>query len=1195
MSDEMAVGDKGPSEENKVGGEDAEMETTDSVASSEPPIETTGAEPQQSAPVEVPLPPDAEDDPPETIAAIREELGIKDDNLPKSDNVVKTDTDTKHKIEMVHEITVEHKSDEEVQDNDIYTDDVFKQDNDVKAILEDEGQSIVRVENTKIDEDKILASEGKVTKEVDVQLEKDDQDDITPTIEASRGMKRRASAAFSDDGMEEFKGFDNCEPSSLADYSRIVERLEAEVSAAVKTYKPLKTVMAAPTPRASKRARQDMGRAKWSGPLEEEVSAFVKSFLDDGVKAGKRQRQGTDSSRPSSALSSRSDDAAMNPDGSSAGRTARRATAAPEMSSPLLRVPLERGWKRELVYRAAQASTDPPRRNADIYYYTPQGKKLRSTREVSEHLSGTGLTIENFSFFKEPLGLDDPDKEIIRDAKINRRVESPVPAATPPAVEGKRTPKPKPPKGASPEPTTPKSPPAKIKVKSMGSRLSSNGTTPKTTKKPQPQTQQAQPQPATTPADNNNTAAWKKPSPPVRVLSAAAQVTLWSGRGPPPLQPRPAPPPAPQPATTRDHHQVTNTTILLNRQVQQPCSLTCGRGVPTLACAACLCLYHPPCVGFVCIPPPDRFMCKNCRKSSSPPLEPPPLIHKSGVATNVHHPQVPSIPANISPNIPANISPNIPANMSANISASTSTPRRLPVPVPVPVPAKVPKSDKRVLLRMKVAGGGPDGERVWAVAKPSTPITPTPNTPAPAPAPSLPQSLAILNGRREGVKTLRSRIANGAASPPAPLQSPRRRGRPKVDDTDHFTAFHSKAQEHNYNIAVQIFQYLGMRDLARSARVCKLWQTLAAAPALWRHVRMKNSHVSDWAGLCAALKRHGTRWLDLRKMLLPPNDALFWDHFAQHIGAVDTLERLELCRCPARAVQAACERLPGLRALAAPAIRDARLDPSPLALLPRLELLRLKSLAGLSLTRDLRPLAALTRLQHLSLTSIKELGWCACEVVGQLEQLESLELGECSFGGSFAAALGKLVKLRRLRLERGVAHCAAPALLRALSALPKLTRLELVNFDVKVGFDDALAECKNIQRLLIIPTYVSQSATTNKQVLSGVLRLKETLTHLMWGVTIELLRVTELFIDQCEAGEGESKRRDVGECIPVLKPVPGCRLPDDHRTVAGPPQVEILPIPTLQRLLSAQLPNTKLKLLRIPFHATWRQSLADFQ
>ncbi|XP_046973534.1 uncharacterized protein LOC124540132 isoform X8 [Vanessa cardui] len=753
--------------------------------------------------------------------------------------------------------------------------------------------------------------------------------------EVTRGVKRRASAAFSDGGDEEFKGFDSCEQSSVADYSRIIERLEAEVSAAIKTYKPVRSVMATPAIRASKRARQD-----------------------------------TDSSRPSSAQSWRSDgegagagaEACLSP----ASRGGRRATA--EMSAPALRVPLERGWRRELVYRAVGASADASsRRNADIYYYTPLGKKLRSTREVAEHLSGTGLTLENFSFFKEPLGIDDPEKEIIRDAKVIRRVESPVPAAPPPVLDGKRTPKPKPPKGASPEPATHKSPPAKLKVKSMGSRLSSNGTTtPKQAKKaPAPQQPPAQsPQPMPAPADNNNTAAWKKPS--------------------------------------------------------------------------------------------------------------------------------------------------------------------------------------------------------------------------------------------EAGKGLRARtLANGAASPPAapaaPAQSPRRRGRPRADDADHFTAFHTRARAADYNVAVQIFQYLGMRDVARCARVCRLWRQLASAPALWRHVRMKNSHVSDWAGLCAALKSHGTRWLDLRKMLLPPNDTVFWDHFAEHIGSVDTLERLELCRCPARAVEAACERLPGLRALAAPAIRDARLDPAPLARLPRLELLRLKSLTGLSLTRDLHSLSSLSRLQHLSLTSIKELGWCACEVVGQLEQLESLELGECSFGGSFATALGKLVKLRRLRLERGVSHCAAPALLRALSALPKLTRLELVNFDVKVGFDDALAECKNIQRLLIIPTYVSQSATTNKQVLSGVLRLKDTLTHLMWGVTIELLRVTELFIDQCEAGEGEGKRRDVGECIPVLKPVPGCRLPDEQRTVAGPPQVEILPIPTLQRLLSAQLPNTKLKLLRIPFHATWRQSLADFQ
>ncbi|CAH2245226.1 jg24984 [Pararge aegeria aegeria] len=613
MSEEMAVGDKAPSEENKVGDTDAEMEATDSVAASEPPIETTAAEPEQpSAPVEDP----PDEDLPETIAAIIEELG-KDDNIGRSDNIETTDIDIKNDIENKNAIDI--KNDPEVKDDDIYQD--VKNYNEEKN---EEGKNKVDIEEAKI---KTVVQEAEIKVDPDegeIKEGKEVEKSNIPKVEATRGVKRRASTAFSDDGMEEFKGFENCVSSNLPDYSRIVERLEAEVSAAAKSYKPLKTVMAAPTPRASKRARQD-----------------------------------TDSSRPSSALSSRSEgDTAMSTDASPspAARGGRRATV--EMSSPLLRVPLERGWKRELVYRAAGATADNPnRRNADIYYYTPLGKKLRSTREVSEHLSGTGLTLENFSFFKEPLGIDDPEKEIIRDAKVLRRVESPVLAVTPTTLESKRTPKPKPPKGASPEPVTPKSPPAKIK---------------------------------------------------------------------------------------------------LGRQMLQPCSLTCGRGVPSLACAACLCLYHPSCVGFVTALPPDRFLCKNCRKSSSPPLEPPPLVHKSGMSTSTHHSQLPSVP-----------------NMAANIPANTSTPRRLPVPVPVP--AKVPKSDKRVLLRMKVAGGGPDGERVWAVAKPTTPVTPTPAPPPPTPPPtpaaptvvpalpvatqsapsplpvcrpSLPQSLAILNGRR---------------------------------------------------------------------------------------------------------------------------------------------------------------------------------------------------------------------------------------------------------------------------------------------------------------------------------------------------------------------------------------------------------------------------------------------------------------
>lgn len=76
---------------------------------------------------------------------------------------------------------------------------------------------------------------------------------------------------------------------------------------------------------------------------------------------------------------------------------------------------------------------------------------------------------------------------------------------------------------------------------------------------------------------------------------------------------------------------------------------------------------------------------------------------------------------------------------------------------------------------------------------------------------------------------------------------------------------------------------------------------------------------------------------------------------------------------------------------------------------------------------------------------------CASDVVGQLERLESLELGECTFPAEFASVLGRLTRLRRLRLERGTAECAAPELLRALATLPLLTRLELVNIDIKVS------------------------------------------------------------------------------------------------------------------------------------------------
>lgn len=83
-------------------------------------------------------------------------------------------------------------------------------------------------------------------------------------------------------------------------------------------------------------------------------------------------------------------------------------------NNPHFLKPFKYGWKRELVYRATYDNL--LKRNGDVYYHTPGGKKVRSMREVAENLKNKELTLDDFTFTKEPLGLDDPEKEIVRDA-----------------------------------------------------------------------------------------------------------------------------------------------------------------------------------------------------------------------------------------------------------------------------------------------------------------------------------------------------------------------------------------------------------------------------------------------------------------------------------------------------------------------------------------------------------------------------------------------------------------------------------------------------------------------------------------------------------------------------------------------------------------------------------------------------------
>ena len=247
------------------------------------------------------------------------------------------------------------------------------------------------------------------------------------------------------------------------------------------------------------------------------------------------------------------------------------------------------------------------------------------------------------------------------------------------------------------------------------------------------------------------------------------------------------------------------------------------------------------------------------------------------------------------------------------------------------------------------------------------------------------------------------------------------------------------------------------------------------------------------------------------------------------------------------------------------------------------------------------------------------MGTSGLENLVYLTNLESLDLGECchfpqDFGPSI---LAKLVNLERLRLEKGQgADCPTFQILAGVQQLTKLTTLELINFDIKPGFDLALAACTNIRRILVIPTYITQSATTNHMLLSGVMKLSNTLHTFVWGVTNELLKVTELFVDQCDGGRQKGKKSDkkLGDSIPVLKPVPGSHLvnqdDEDILASAAPPpvpaasgaegaaaaanaQVEILPLSKLQKILLACFPNTRVKILKVPYNSTWRQTIAE--
>ncbi|XP_011503795.1 PREDICTED: uncharacterized protein LOC105366895 isoform X2 [Ceratosolen solmsi marchali] len=960
--------------------------------------------------------------------------------------------------------------------------------------------------------------------------------------------------------------------------------------------------------------------------------------------------------------------------GVSPGNTARQKVSV-DIKNPVYREPFNYGWKRELVYRAG-TSENQTRRMADIYYYTPEGKKVRSYREVIEFLTTSKLTIDNFTFFKEPLGVNDPNKEIIRDAKKSRDSfgnKSMIKL-------GKKSVETLPIKRISPKKVDKLSSPVSIKTSPKVIKTSASFKVKLPTKK--------------------NSFKKDIKSPPTTIEHEITSPLKWSL------------PTSKRSQQTLEKSPPMKTKRLTKTKVQEPCSIRCSTSmglIPSLQCSVCLCLYHPECTENNEVVRNNEFICKNCqletndslKNQSNLVLTPPPLIPISVLSTpnskSIHQtgllPKLQRIPKLDSSYPLQSVVSKTPKSMKTHILSKVSEKKegswcvqteneflhkREVTPFK---PAQnialmggkryivVPKNNTMavqptITLRQdnKIGDKPPLIQDGYETSSMSTAIEML-NLPLNTKIdienmyrnntndisylqvatrksveidleksicrnsitklhklfPSTNSILSISNTNISETNTeLCTLLENSfvTVSPPdkkctssrqnnpikllIPAENKRKKQlQPETDQRQYFMVSVCAG----YDALSRIFQYLKVQELLRAARVCRMWRDLAAHPSLWKTVRMKNSQVTDWTGLAETLKNRGTEHLDLRKMLIVGEADIIWKQFITIIPRVTSLLKLELCRCPAVVVEEVMRNCPQLEVLSAMSIKCDSLNLEAMNNLSHCSELRLKAISGMALQGDLTPLLNLSKITHLSLTSVKDLGKKKIEILQSLRDLETLELGECSdFPDKFGTGvLIKLQNLERLRLEKGQGSCCTFDILEGISKLENLTQLELVNFDVKNGFDKCLANCKKIKRLLIIPTYVSQSATSNNMILGGVTELSNNLTHFVWGVTQELLRVTELFVDQCN----QMNKQITGDSIPVLKPVPCLKLIEDivgekdnqkddkQQPNISNPQVEILPLPHLQKLLLTALPKTRVKILKIPFHATWRQSISD--
>lgn len=118
-------------------------------------------------------------------------------------------------------------------------------------------------------------------------------------------------------------------------------------------------------------------------------------------------------------------------------------------------------------------------------------------------------------------------------------------------------------------------------------------------------------------------------------------------------------------------------------------------------------------------------------------------------------------------------------------------------------------------------------------------------------------------------------------------------------------------------------------------------------------------------------------------------------------------------------------------------------------------------------------------------------------------------------------------------------------------------------------------------------------------------KLSKNLTHLVWGLTHELLRVTDLFITQYQQNQHSigynlelSHAREQTNNIPILRTRKPKQRPDvvaseNDKEKDKSDNVDILSVPALEKLLDTMMPDAKTRVLKVPFSGTVRVYLSE--